>query len=84
MSNSIDKIDGLLSEIQEMREVLKLEGERVQSEIENYVQLSQGIVLAASKIKADAIEPWKGADGSAAKQPASGRERLKRWPAPPN
>jgi hypothetical protein len=83
-SNSIDKLDGLISQIQEMREFLKLEGERVEREIGNYVQLSQRVALAMSKINADTVGPWKGTDGSGAKQPGSGRERLKHWPAPPS
>ena len=86
-SNSIDKLDGLISEIQEMRKFLKAEGERVQREVENYAEMSQGVALALTKIKADTIGSWKGTDGEArpsgAKQLASGRERLKRWPAPP-
>ena len=86
-SNSIDKLDGLISEIQEMRKFLKSEGERVQREVGNYTQMSQGVALALTKIKADTIGPWKGTDGEArpsgTKQLASGRERLKRWPAPP-
>jgi hypothetical protein len=86
-SNSIDKLDRLISEIQEMRKFLKAEGERVQREVENYAEMSQGVALALTKIKADTIGPWKGTNGeprsSGAKQLASGRERLKRWPAPP-
>jgi hypothetical protein len=86
-SNSIDKLDGLISEIQEMRNFLKAEGERVQREVGNYAEMSQGVALALTKINADTVGPWKGSDGEArasgAKRPASGRERLKRWPAPP-
>lgn len=86
-SSSIEKLDELISEIQEMREFLKSEGERVQREIGNYAELSQSVALALTKIKADTIGPWKGIDGEARqsgpKQLAGGRERLKRWPAPP-
>jgi Fe-S cluster assembly scaffold protein SufB len=83
-SNSINTLDELISEIQQMREFLKSESERVQHELGSYVQLSQRVALAASKIKADTIQPWKGTDGAGAKQPADGRQRLKRWPAPPS
>ena len=40
-SNSVDKLDELMSEIQEMREFLRSEGERVHREILNYAQLSR-------------------------------------------
>jgi hypothetical protein len=86
-SSSIEKLDELISEIQEMREFLKSEGERVQREIGNYAELSQSVALALTKIKADTICPWKGTDGEARqsgpKQLAGGRGKLKRWPAPP-
>jgi hypothetical protein len=85
-SNSVDKLGDLISEIQEMREFLKSEGERVQLEVGNYMQLSQSVATALEKIKADTIVPWIRADGEArrsgTKQLANGRERLKRWPAP--
>ena len=40
-SNSVDRLERLMSEIQEMREFLVIEGERVQREIANYAQLNQ-------------------------------------------
>ena len=40
-SNSVDRLERLMSEIQEMREFLISEGERVQREIANYAQLNQ-------------------------------------------
>src|SRR4249919_3171643 len=42
-SHSIDRLERLMSEIQEMREFLISEGERVQREIANYAQLNQSV-----------------------------------------
>ena len=83
-SNSIDRLERLMSEIQEMREFLISEGERVQREIANYAQLNQSVALAATKIKAETVGTWKstaiaGAAHSGAKQLSNGREKLKRW-----
>jgi hypothetical protein len=57
-SNSVDELDGLFSELQEVRDFLKSEGERVQREIANYAQLNQS-ALAAIKIITETIGPWK-------------------------
>ena len=86
-SHSIDRLERLMFEIQEMREFLISEGERVQREIGNYAQLNQSVTLAATKIKAETVGTWKttaiaGEAHSGAKQLSNGRERLKRWPAP--
>jgi len=85
-SHSIDRLERLMSEIQEMREFLISEGERVQREVANYAQLNQNVALAATKIKAETFGTWKstaiaGEAHSGAKQLSNGRERLKRWPA---
>jgi|SRR5215208_854545 len=50
--------EGLFSELQEVRDFLKSEGERVQREVANYAQLNQS-ALAAIKINTDTIGPWK-------------------------
>ena len=49
-SLSIDELEGLVTDIQEVREHLKSEGERVQREIMNYAHLSQTAVAATKKI----------------------------------
>jgi len=49
-SLSIDELEGLVTDIQEVREYLKAEGERVQREIMNYAHLSQTAVAATKKI----------------------------------
>ena len=84
-SNSVDRLERLMSEIQEMREFLISEGERVQREIANYARLNQSVALAATKIKAETVGAWKSTAiaaeaHSGAKQLSNGRERLKRWP----
>jgi hypothetical protein len=85
--NSVDRLERLMSEIQEMREFLVSEGERVQREIANYAQLNQSVALAATKIKAETVGRWKspaiaGESHSSVRQLSNGREKLKRWPAP--
>ena len=50
-SNSIEGLEGLTSELQELQKFLKSEVERVQSEIES--------ALAGIKIIIEAIAPWK-------------------------
>jgi hypothetical protein len=50
-SNSIDGLEGLTSELQELQEFLKSEVERVQGEIES--------ALAGIKIIMETIAPWK-------------------------
>jgi len=58
-STSVGELEGLVSELHEVREFLKSEGERVQREITNYAQLNQR-ALAAIKIITETISPWKG------------------------
>ena len=55
-SNSIEGLEGLTSELQELQKFLKSEVERVQSEIES--------ALAGIKIIIEAIAPWKNTSDS--------------------
>ena len=57
-SNSVDELESLFSELQEVRDFLKSEGERVQREVANYAQLNQS-ALTAIKIITETIGPWK-------------------------
>ena len=50
-SNSINELEGLTSELQQLQEFLSSEAERVQREIEN--------ALAGTKIIVETISPWK-------------------------
>jgi hypothetical protein len=85
-SSSVDKIDGLIAELKEMREALRSEGERVQREVGNYAQLAQ-TALAATKAIAETVAPGRSTDvagqaqNSAARQLSGGRDKLRRWPA---
>lgn len=76
-SASIDKLEALMAEIQEMREFLKAEDERIRREIVNYTQLNQSVALAAAKIQTAVVGPWR---STPQPQPSSGRDRIKRWP----
>ena len=57
-SNSVDELDGLVSQLQEVSVFLKSESERIQREIINYSQLNQS-ALAAIKVITETIGPWK-------------------------
>ena len=72
-SNSIDDLEKLTSEVQQLQEFLKSETERVQHQI--------GDALAGIRIIMETIAPWK-TTGVASSQNthANGRDRLKRWP----
>ena len=50
-SNSINELEGLTSELQQLQEFLSSEAERVQHEIES--------ALAGTKIIVETISPWK-------------------------
>jgi len=69
-SNSIDELEKLTSELEELQEFLKSETGRVQREIES--------VLAGIGIIIETIAPWKTA--STANARPNGHDRIKRWP----
>jgi hypothetical protein len=72
-SNSVDDLEKLTSELQQLQDFLKAETERVQHQI--------GDVLAGIGIIIETIVPWKtpGVTG-AQNTSANARDRLKRWP----
>jgi hypothetical protein len=70
-SNSIDGLEGLTSELQELQEFLKSEVERVQGEIES--------ALAGIKIIIETIAPWKSIPVSLA--PSTGTRPVRAGPA---
>jgi hypothetical protein len=70
-SNSIDGLEGLTSELQELQRFLKSEVERVQGEIES--------ALAGIKIIIETIAPWKSTPGSLA--PPTGPRAVRAGPA---
>jgi hypothetical protein len=71
-ATSIDGLEGLTSELQELQGFLKSEVERVQAEIES--------ALAGIKIIIETIAPWKSAPASPT-PPAAGARPVRAGPA---
>lgn len=72
-SNSVDDLEKLTSELQQLQDFLKFETERVQNQI--------GDVLAGIGIIIETIAPWKPTPvASPQNGHANGRDKLKRWP----
>ena len=65
--HSTTEIDSLIAELQQVRNYLHDESERVQRKINEFAQMNQS-ALASIKIIADAVGPWKSA--ALEKQPA--------------
>ena len=66
-ATSIADIDNLVSELQEARDHLQSEGERIRAETVRYISLS-GAASASVKIIFDALRAWRPADHSAHNQ----------------
>ena len=66
-ATSIADIDNLVSELQEARDSLQSEGERIRAEIGRYIALT-GAASASVKIIFDALRAWRTADHSAHNQ----------------
>ena len=64
---SITDIDNLMSELQDARDHLQSEGERIRAEIARYTALT-GAASASVKIIFDALRAWRTADHSAHNQ----------------
>ena len=64
---SITDIDNLVSELQEARDYLQSEGERIRAETVRYISLT-GAASASVKIIFDALRAWRTADHSAHNQ----------------
>src|SRR5262249_5293490 len=84
--NSDDELGRLISELQEVREFLRSEAERLQREFLNHEQMHQS-ALAAANIINQTIGPWKSAlnvgEAQSSRTKAlffSSRAKLKRWP----
>jgi len=56
---SVQEIDRLIAELQQLRELLHEEGARVQREITEYAHLSQS-AMQSTKIIAESLSHWKG------------------------
>ena len=66
-ATSIADIDNLVSELQEARDYLQSEGERIQAETVRYISLT-GAASASVKIIFDALRAWRTAEHSAPNQ----------------
>jgi hypothetical protein len=66
-ATSIADIDNLVSELQEARDYLQSEGERIRAETVRYIGLT-GAASASVKIIFDALRAWRTADQSAHNQ----------------
>ena len=66
-ATSIADIDNLVSELQEARDHLQSEGERIRAETVRYISLT-GAASASVKIIFDALRAWRTADHSAHNQ----------------
>jgi len=64
---SITDLDNLVSELQDVRNHLQSEGERIRAEIVRYTALT-GAASASVKIILDALRAWRTADHSAQNQ----------------
>ena len=62
-ASSIADIDNLVSELQEARDYLQSEGERIRAETVRYISLT-GAASASVKIIFDAVRAWRTADHS--------------------
>ena len=58
-SVSMEEIDRVIRALQDVREMMRKEGERVSREVAGYASLSHAAV-AAMKVMADSIKEWKG------------------------
>jgi len=56
--SSVTEIDSLITDLRNVRDFLKTEGERVQREIASYAQLSQ-VAMTSVKIIAESMTQWK-------------------------
>ena len=56
--NSLAEIENLISEMEDLRDLLHTEGQRVQREISGYAQLSQA-AMKSTRIISDNIAQWK-------------------------
>jgi cell division septum initiation protein DivIVA len=56
---SVQEVDRLIAELQQLRELLHQEGARVQREITEYAHLSQS-AMQSTKIIAESLSHWKG------------------------
>jgi len=67
---SMEEIDRVIRALQDVREMMRKEGERVSREVAGYASLSHAAV-AAMKVMADSIKEWKGEPDKSGPGPGS-------------
>ena len=81
---SLSPLQNVISDLQQLHDFLQNEGERIQREISDYLQLSQ-TAMGSTKIIADNIVPWKETAHSTArtreKRSAAGPREARRSPS---
>lgn len=59
--NSVKELDRLIADLQQVRDYLVTEGERVQRSISKYFEASQSTMVSV-KVISDSMSQWKGID----------------------
>ena len=67
---SVKEIEKLITELENLRNFVQTEGQRVQREISDYAQMSQS-AMSSTKIMVESVAKWKAAI-DAARKPATG------------
>ena len=70
-SASVKEIEKLIAELENLRDFVQTEGQRVQREISGYAQMSQS-AMSSTKIMAESVAKWKAAIDAAGKTGTSG------------
>jgi hypothetical protein len=78
-ATSIAEIEKLIGELQEARDFLQSEGERVRRETERYTNLTQ-TASASVKIISDTVAGWREAGHPLRNQPRSGEMEVTPYP----
>jgi hypothetical protein len=73
--SSVKEIDKLIVDLQNVRDYLRTEGERVQREITRYVQVSQ-TAMASVKIITDSMGQWKAGPAGGVARPERERSEI--------
>ena len=80
---SLSQLQNVISDLQQLHDFLHNEGERIQREISDYLQLSQ-TAMGSTKMIADNIVQWKKAAHSTARAPERGDFAGSALPPPPS
>jgi hypothetical protein len=65
-SASVKEIEKLIAELENLRDFVQTEGQRVQREISGYAQMSQS-AMSSTKIMVESVAKWKAAIDAAGK-----------------